>query len=86
MNHEILLSEQSFCGIQFEFESHLDSRKDQTETKLEKSNLKPTPTHTISHPEISYFQNYMNNVCANLNKWFRANQLRLTFDKTNFIK
>jgi hypothetical protein len=91
VNQEIVLSKLSFYGIQGiaeqEFESHLHNRKDQTETKSEKSNLKPTThTHTISHPEIDYFQNYMNKSYANLNKWFRANQLTLNFDKTHFIK
>jgi hypothetical protein len=40
----------------------------------------------IPHPELVYLQNIMNDVFANLNKWFKANKLAPNFDKTNYIK
>jgi hypothetical protein len=40
----------------------------------------------IYHPESDYFQNSINDAFAGLNRWFKANELTLNFDKTNFIK
>jgi hypothetical protein len=40
----------------------------------------------ISHPEIDYFQNCMNDVIPSLKKWFKANKLTLNFDKTDVLK
>jgi hypothetical protein len=40
----------------------------------------------ISHAEIYYFQNCMNDVFASLNKWFKDSKLTSNFDKTNFLK
>jgi hypothetical protein len=40
----------------------------------------------ITHPELGYLQNIMNDVFASLNKWFKANTLALNFDKTNCMR
>jgi hypothetical protein len=40
----------------------------------------------ISHPETGYFQNQVNDVSDDLNKWFIANKLTSNFDKTNVMK
>jgi hypothetical protein len=40
----------------------------------------------IYHPDSDYFQNSINDVFADLNKWLKANKLTLNFDKTNFMK
>jgi hypothetical protein len=40
----------------------------------------------ITHPELVYLQNIMNDVFVNLNKWYKANKLAQNFDKTNYIK
>jgi hypothetical protein len=40
----------------------------------------------ITHPELVYLENIMNDVFANINKWFRANKLALNFEKQTFVK
>jgi hypothetical protein len=39
----------------------------------------------IYHPDSDNFQNFINDVIADLN-WFKASKLTLNFNKTNFIK
>lgn len=43
------------------------------------------PSVTISHLEIKYFQNFMNDVFASLNKLFKTNKHTLNFDN-KFMK
>jgi hypothetical protein len=31
----------------------------------------------ISHPGIDHFENYMDDICSSLNKWFKVNKLAL---------
>jgi hypothetical protein len=40
----------------------------------------------IYHPDSNYFQNFVNDVFADLNKWFKANKLTSHFHKTNLMK
>jgi hypothetical protein len=40
----------------------------------------------IYHSDSNYFQNSINDVFANLNKWFKTNKLILDFDKKNFME
>jgi hypothetical protein len=41
---------------------------------------------TIYYPDSGYFQNSINDIFTSLNKWFKANKLKLNFDKTYFMK
>jgi hypothetical protein len=43
-------------------------------------------TNIIHHTESGYFQNSINDTFASLKKWFKANQLTLSFDKINFME
>jgi hypothetical protein len=40
----------------------------------------------IAHLELVYFQSILNDVLANLKRWFIANKLALNFDKANYMK
>ena len=40
----------------------------------------------ITSPNNTQFQNYLNTVFGQLNKWFKANLLSVNFDKTSFIQ
>jgi hypothetical protein len=39
----------------------------------------------MSHLEIDYFQSCMNDVFASFNRWFKASELTLNVDKTNYV-